>query len=312
MKQNKLPSSVFHVKHEGAQLDVCDYEGSDYKQRFWTRERRYEDLVEREALKRMLPPAGQAIADLGAGFGRLADLYAGYEQVFLVDYSRSMLQQARQMHEGDNRFTYVAADVRRLPLASGAFDAVLTVRVLHHLRDVGPAIQEAARVLAPGGIYLLEFANKRHLKAIARYLTRRQPWNPFDRQPIEFAELNFDFHPAYMRARLQEAGLQLEQQRALSLFRWQPLKEALGARWLAQLDAFWQPLASLYPLSPSVMMRARSPASATPRPAYLLACPNCHGALQDERQRLLCLACRRYWPRNNGIYDFKGDGRVLY
>jgi len=312
VKQEKGLGAMFHVKHGERAPDICDYEGSDYKQRFWTRERRYEDMVERETLRGLLPPSGRAIADLGAGFGRLVDLYESYEHVFLVDYSRTLLQQARQEHEGDSRFTYVAADVRHLPLASAAFDTVLTVRVLHHLRDVSSAIEEAARVLVPGGTYLLEFASKRHLKAIARYLLRRQQWSPFDQEPVEFAELNFDFHPTYIRSHLQDAGFGVERQRALSLFRWQPLKRALGAQRLARLDALWQPLASLYPLSPSVMVRARSLRDAVPRPPHLLACPNCHGPLETGRQRAVCPTCRRHWPQANGIYDFKGDGKPLY
>ena len=36
---------------------VCDYEGSDYRTRFWDGQGRdYEDLVERLALRRLLPP----------------------------------------------------------------------------------------------------------------------------------------------------------------------------------------------------------------------------------------------------------------
>ena len=71
---------------------VMDYEGSDYQQRFWEEgDREYEDLAERIALQKLLPPAGQRMVEFGAAFGRLADLYGGYEQVILLDYSRSLL-----------------------------------------------------------------------------------------------------------------------------------------------------------------------------------------------------------------------------
>ena len=291
--------------------DICDYEGSDYKERFWTRDRRYEDLVERRTLQRLLPPRGRAIADLGAGFGRLLDLYGGYERVFLVDYSRTLLQKARQQHTGDAGVTYVAADIRRLPLATHRFDAVVTVRVLHHLHDIAPALAEVARVLAGDGTYVLEFASKRHLKAIARYLAGRQAWNPFGQEPIEFAEMNFDFHPSYVRRHLQQVGLRVEKTCALSLFRWQPLKQRLEAERLARLDAVLQPIASLYPLSPSVMLRARAPRALGEPPDYLLACPLCHGPLREQANRVLCDSCRRCWPKANGIYDFKSDGQLL-
>ena len=292
--------------------EICDYEGSDYKQRFWTQDRRYEDLVERQALRALLPPSGRAIADLGAGFGRLVDLYQGYEQVFLVDYSRTMLQQARERHGDDPRITYVAADVRRLPLATAGFDTLVIVRVLHHLRQVTPVIGEAARVLAPGGAYVLEFASKRHVKAIGRYLLRRQSWSPFSREPVEFVELNLDFHPGHINAELAQAGLRPERRLAVSLFRWQPLKARLGPERLARLEAALQPLASLYPLSPSVMMRATAPATANSadRPETLLACPECHSALTLRRPGAVCERCALAWPKQHGIYDFKGPGRA--
>ena len=53
---------MFHVKHRLAAeciLDhaICDYEGTSYRARFWEGQgREYEDLAERIALKRLLPP----------------------------------------------------------------------------------------------------------------------------------------------------------------------------------------------------------------------------------------------------------------
>ena len=53
---------------------ICNYEGSDYRTRFWGNQRRnYEDRVERIALRRLMLPTGQTLIDIGAGFGRLAD-----------------------------------------------------------------------------------------------------------------------------------------------------------------------------------------------------------------------------------------------
>jgi len=289
--------------------EICDYEGSDYRQRFWNHSRRYEDLAERQVLRRLLPPAGEAIAELGAGFGRLADLYPGFRRVYLVDFSRTLLRQAREDHADDSRFTYVAADIRRLPLANAAFDAVVTVRVLHHLRDIGPALAEAQRILRPGAPYLLEFANKRNLKAVARYMLRRQEWNPFQRDPVEFAELNLDFHPQYMRERLAAAGLDFQEWHALSLFRLAALKERISPAVLTAIEGALRPIASLYPLSPSVMVVSRARKSEAAPPAYFLACPACHGALQEDPERALCRACRVQWPVEQGILDFKSGGK---
>ena len=76
---------------------ICDYEGTSYRARFWDGQgREYEDLAERIALSQLLPPSGRRIVEIGAGFGRLAELYAGYEQVVLVDYAVSGLREAQE------------------------------------------------------------------------------------------------------------------------------------------------------------------------------------------------------------------------
>ena len=89
---------------------VCDYEGSDYRTRFWEGQgRTYEDQVERVALNRLMPSTGSTLIEIGAGFGRLADEYKGYDKVVLFDYSRSLLKEA-QDHLGKNgRFPHMSA-----------------------------------------------------------------------------------------------------------------------------------------------------------------------------------------------------------
>ena len=49
---------------------VCDYEGSDYQDKFWKQGgRAYEDGAEVLALKRLLPAGGKHLLELGAGAG---------------------------------------------------------------------------------------------------------------------------------------------------------------------------------------------------------------------------------------------------
>jgi SAM-dependent methyltransferase len=291
-----------------SRLPICDYEASTYRTDFWQGQgREYEDAVERVALRRLLPPTGQRLVDIGAGFGRLADLYAGYRQVVLVDYSQSQLEYARQQL-GDERFVYVAADLYRLPLATGAVDAAVMVRVLHHIADVPAALAQLARILTPQGALVLEFANKRHLKNIVRYLLGRGV-NPFGPEPYEFAELHFDFDPAWVQARLGEAGFLVEARRSVSLLRARLLKRCLPTRWLVALDAALQrPTAALTP-APSVFVRARRPGPAGVAPvgrARLFCCPDCaHEPLSEESDAVVCPNCRGRWSIVNGVYVFK-------
>jgi len=165
---------------------VCNYEGSDYQQSFWEQsDRAYEDQVEAIALQRLLPDHGRLLLELGAGAGRNTPRYQGFERVVLLDYSRSQLEQAQQKLGINHRYTYVAADVYRLPFASGVFDAATMIRTLHHMADAPLALAQVRRVLKPGAIFILEYANKKKLKEIFRYLMRRQDWNAIDRQTVE-------------------------------------------------------------------------------------------------------------------------------
>src|SRR5258708_35134753 len=91
---------------------VCDYEGSTYRKDFWEgKGREYEDAVERIALRRLLPPAGQRYVDFGGGFGRLVGEAGRYDQVTLVDYSRTMLQDAQSRLGRSERLLDVSAAV---------------------------------------------------------------------------------------------------------------------------------------------------------------------------------------------------------
>jgi SAM-dependent methyltransferase len=286
---------------------ICDYEGSSYRSDFWQGQgREYEDLAERIALRHLLPRMGQRLLDIGAGFGRLAEFYSGYEQVVLLDYSTSLLRQAQARLGQDGRFVYVAASFYNLPFVDDAFDTVMMVRVMHHVEEVDRLLGEVARALRGQGTYLLEFASKRHLKAILRYLLRRQAWNPWDRPPYEFVEMNFDFHPAWMRERLVEAGFHVKHCRTVSHFRLPILKRLVPASLLAALDGICQPTGAWWQLTPSLFVRCVLDRPPEELPAHLFRCPACHCAdLRHGPQMLNCTRCGRRWAIEDGIYDFK-------
>jgi ubiquinone/menaquinone biosynthesis C-methylase UbiE len=291
---------------------ICNYEGSAYRSEFWGQGREYEDAVERIALRGLLPPAGTRLIEIGVGFGRLAPLYAGYEEVVFFDYAHSQLRQARGLWGeaapgGRPRYVYVAGDFYNLPFAPGLFDTVTMVRVLHHAADAPAVLRGVEQILAPGGAFVLEFANKRNLKAILRYALRRQTWSPFDRQPVEFAELNFDFHPAWVRERLAEAGLRVRRQRTVSHFRVGLLKRVLPTGLLVALDRLLQPTGGLVQLAPSVFVRCEGRADKTPAPeGAFFRCTVCGSIeLADVEQALSCARCGARFAVREGIYDFK-------
>ncbi len=289
-------------------VPVCDYEGSRYRTEFWEGQGRdYEDLTERVALRALLPPRGRRIAHLGAGFGRMTGELGGYDQVIVLDYSRTMLREA-QAHLGrDPRYIFVAADIYHLPLADGSCDAALMERVIHHMADVPAALRQIRAALAPGAAFVLEYANKRNLKAIIRYGLKRQTWNPFDPALVEFVALNFDFHPDAMEGWLREAGFVTERRRALSYFRLGVLKRAVPTRLLVALDRLLQPTGEWALYSPSVFTRNRAvgegPAPALDGP--LFKCLSCGGPLHVEGETVACANGDGRWAIRDGIYDFK-------
>jgi len=294
---------------------ICSYEDSSWRTEFW-RGREYEDRAERLALARLLPPRGARMCEMGAGFGRLADFYLGYDQIILLDYARSMLRDARAHLSNDSRlaphasrFTFVAADLYNLPLADDALDTALTVRVLHHIADLPRAFAEIARVVRPGGTYLTEFANKRHLKAMLRYAWTRRAPNPFTLEPYEFVPLNFDFHPRYIEQCLRAVHFVVQDKRAVSLFRIALLKRIVPASRLAALDGLLQAPLARFDVSPSIFCRAESRKPGAPRLGESLwRCPACHSTqIAATRDALACRACARTYPIVDGIIDFKSQ-----
>jgi len=296
---------------------VCDYEGSDYQASFWDQGgRQYEDRAEAIALRRLLPSRGRLLLELGAGAGRNTPRYSGFDRIVLLDYSRTQLQQARARLGDSPRYVYVAADVYKIPLADGLFDGATMIRTLHHMADAPRALAQVRRVLAPGAVFILEYANKLNLKAILRYWLRKQAWNPFSLEPVEFAALNFDFHPQAIRQWLAQLGFRLERTLTVSHFRVGPIKRLLPAALLAALDSFLQPTGALFQLSPSVFVRAslgmealNSTPSADPALENIInyfRCPECGShPLLEKGELVECAECGKKWAVRDGIYDFR-------
>lgn len=285
---------------------ICDYEGSNYRTEFWEgRGRNYEDRVERIALERLLPPKGRRMLEVGAGFGRLTNEYDAFDQVVLLDYSFSQLQYAQENLGRSNRYVYVAADAYHLPFHPGVFDAVTMVRVIHHMAHVDAVLEQVRRVLVPNGTFILEHANKRNLKSILRYALRRQAWNPHDLAPVEFVELNFDFHPEHIRRELVRAGFAIHERLPVSLFRLEQLKANVSLDLLTSLDSLFQSSRLLY--APSVFVRSTAVGSSPVNIGrdVLFACPECGGELERRGNTVVCLTDGKRYAIRGGIYDFK-------
>ncbi|MBZ0282050.1 MAG: class I SAM-dependent methyltransferase [Anaerolineae bacterium] len=285
---------------------ICDYEGSNYRTEFWEgKGRNYEDLVERIALRRLLPSQGRRLLEVGAGFGRLTSEYDAYDQVVLMDYSFSQLRYAQDQLGTDDRYVYVAADAYHLPFRPGVFDGATIIRVIHHMADVESVLGQVRRSLIPGGVLILEYANKRNLKAMYRFSRGLQSWNPYDLDPVEFVELNFDFHPGYMRLKLEEAGFAMKRSMPVSFFRVGALKDRVPTGFLAGLDGLLQ-LTGLH-YTPSVFTKNIAVGNSPNNINHLslFVCPSCGEELTRIGNTMMCKACNQRWAIRDGIYDFK-------
>jgi SAM-dependent methyltransferase len=137
----------------------------------------------------------ERVLDLGCGRGELLYHFAT-KGLFAVgvDYSTTAIQLAERCFEGESalrsRVDLVCGDVCSVPL-SGSFNAVLAADLIEHLgiEEVGQLYARVARLLAPGGVFVVhtfpnlwyyryDYARKRRL---ARQLGAYLPLEPRSR-----------------------------------------------------------------------------------------------------------------------------------
>jgi ubiquinone/menaquinone biosynthesis C-methylase UbiE len=104
---------------------------------------------------------GEKIFDAGVGTGRFALPLARLGvPVVGVDVSVGMLGRLREKLSGESPQTRASlrlarGDLRRIPMRSSAFKAVLVVHILHLIEDWKAVVQEVRRILLPGGVLFL-------------------------------------------------------------------------------------------------------------------------------------------------------------
>ena len=100
----------------------------------------------------------QPCLEIGVGTGRFAlPLRAAGIAMAGTDISGAMLRQLAANAGGASPFPLAQADATRQPFAAGAFGSVLAVHVLHLIPDWRIAVDEAMRVLRPGGALVASF-----------------------------------------------------------------------------------------------------------------------------------------------------------
>jgi ArsR family transcriptional regulator len=108
------------------------------------------------ALGHLLPPV--RVADLGCGEGYLTiETSRWASRVIAVDRSPDVLKRARTLasRRRVSNVIWKRGELEKLPIRDASVDVALLSQALHHAADPARAIEEAVRILSPGGRLLI-------------------------------------------------------------------------------------------------------------------------------------------------------------
>jgi ubiquinone/menaquinone biosynthesis C-methylase UbiE len=148
-----------------------------------------------------LNPEAHAILDIGCGTGQLLRRLAlRFPEADLtgIDPSPEMISAACAALPEGVPVTFVKGYAERLPFEDDAFEAATTTMSFHHWADQPASLHEIARVLSPGGVFLLADALP---TGWLRWVFTRNghgTFNPPDRMGEMLCDAGFEvegFHP---------------------------------------------------------------------------------------------------------------------
>lgn len=129
--------------------------------------------LNRRCIELMRIAPGDRILETGTANGAFAhEIVTRQERVFYtgIDWSQDMILQARKNQAAliaSGRADFQVADSASIPFQAHCFDKALTVHTIYFWDDPSQHLAEIARVLQPGGLLCLAFADREFTEKVA-------------------------------------------------------------------------------------------------------------------------------------------------
>lgn len=160
-----------------------------------------------------LPPSSKVL-DLGCGAGFLSHALANAGHcVTGIDLSENSLEVARKF-DSTKRVDYRFADATSLDLPSKSFDAVCAMDLLEHVENPHAVIQEASRLLKPGGFFFFHTFNRNFFSWLV--VIKGVEWF-VKNTPPDMHVYRLFIKPGEMSKMCQQEGLIVQQMRGANL-----------------------------------------------------------------------------------------------
>lgn len=133
------------------------------------------------------------VADLGAGEGLVSQLLARRaERVWCIDNSPKMVEVGTELAKknGLSNLAYKLGDIEQVPLPDKSVDLAILSQALHHASHPQTAVNEAYRILKPGGQLLVLDLKEHH----------------YDKAHEQFGDLWLGFKESALHGFLKSAG----------------------------------------------------------------------------------------------------------
>ena len=247
--------------YNSSHMVSADYNDKTYDYtKYWVG-RDYENASEFIALEKLLP-SGQtslSVIDVGGGFGRLLPVLSNhFKNITVFDYSQSLLDTAQQnAQKASLEITTTKGDIYQLSSIATKYDYAVMMRVSHHLEHLDQALSEVYKVLNPGGFFIVEIANKMHIKSVLINALKFN-FNYFNQSPVSRASKDtafLNYHPKACEQMFLKTGFKIEAKLSVSNLRSPLLKSVLPEKVLLSIENASQKLLSPLNFGPSIIYR---------------------------------------------------------